>query len=427
MSLAPPDVASDVKSAGQRQHLGLALAVICAAQLMVVLDATIVNIALPTIQTKLGFSSANLQWVLNAYMLAFGGLLLLGGRAGDLLGRRRMFIVGVLLFAGASLVGGLATDPAMLLTARVVQGVGGAIASPTALALISTTFPEGKQRNSAMGVYAAMSGSGAAIGLLLGGLLTQYASWRWVFFVNVPIGLLTALLAMRVLPVGERIRGKLDLPGAITVTGGMTLLVYGLTRGPQNGWANAITVGCLIGAVVLLAAFIAIEARSPHALAPLRIFANRARSGSYIVAWCLGAAMMGLFFFLVLFVQDQLHYSAIKSGLAFLPVTVGIVVAAGVAAQLMPRVGPRALLGAGLLITAVSMFWLAQINEHTKYASGLLAPSVVMAIGMGLAFVPLMLTGVSGVKDTDQGLASALVNTGQQVGGARGRGILATG
>src|SRR6202453_4593451 len=310
----------------QPRRLGLALAVIAAAQLMVVLDSTIVNVALPHIQRALGFSDTNLEWVVNAYALAFGGLLLLGGRSGDLRGRRRVFIAGIVLFSVASLAGGFATDQAWLLTARVIQGIGGAFAAPTALALIAVTFPEGRPRNRAMGVYAAMSVGGAAVGLVAGGLLTTYASWRWVMFVNVPIGIVVAVLALRVLPESERRSGRFDLPGAVTVTAGVAALVYGLSNAAttQNGvshWGDTKVIISLVAAVVLLVAFVFIEVRSKHALLPMRVLRNRNRSRSYLVMLLLGTALVGMFFFLTLFVQDVWLYGALQAGMAFLPVT----------------------------------------------------------------------------------------------------------
>jgi EmrB/QacA subfamily drug resistance transporter len=303
-----------------QRHLGLALVVIATAQLMVVLDATIVNVALPNVQHALGFSGSGLEWVVNAYALTFGGLLLLGGRAGDILGRRRVFIAGIILFSLASLLGGFATTQAWLLAARALQGVGGAIIAPTALSLVTTTFPEGPPRNRAMGVYAAMSIAGGAVGLIAGGLLTTYLSWRWVLFVNVPIGIVVALLAPRAIGAeSPRNSGRFDLPGAITGTLGLASLVYGLSSAATspNGvshWGDTKVVASLIAAVVLLASFILIEARSKHALMPLRIFRNRDRSASYLIMLCVGTALFGMFFFLTIFVQTVWGYSALRTG-----------------------------------------------------------------------------------------------------------------
>ncbi|HUZ19134.1 MAG TPA: MFS transporter [Acidimicrobiales bacterium] len=408
------------------RHLGLALAIISTAQLMVVLDATIVNIALPSIRRELHFSPVSLEWVINGYALAFGGLLLLGGRAGDLFGRRRMFIVGVGLFTLASLLGGFATNESWLITTRVLQGVGGAIASPTALSLITSTFPEGPARNRAMGVYAAMSGAGSSIGLLLGGILTDVASWRWVLFVNVPIGLAVALIAPRVLGETESHPGHLDLPGAFSVTGGMTLLVYGLTHAATTSWSNGLTVTTLAVAVALLAAFVAIEARSPHAIMPLHIFANRNRSGSYVMMLVIGAALFSMFFFLTQFVQNVMGFSPLKAGVVFLPVSAAIAVVAGLTARMIARTGPRPPMTVGPLVAAGGLFWLSHVQADSTYVGGVLGPIIVIAVGIGVTFVPLTLTAVSGVRRDEAGLASALLNTGQQIGGSLGLAVLVT-
>jgi len=413
------------------RHLGLALVVIAAAQLMVVLDATIVNVALPHIQHALGFSDSGLEWVVNAYALTFGGLLLLGGRAGDILGRRRVFIAGIILFTVASLLGGFATSQAWLLGARALQGIGGAIVAPTALSLITTTFPEGPRRNRAMGVYAAMSIGGAAVGLLAGGLLTTYASWRWVFFVNVPIGIVVALMAPRFLVESERHSGRFDLPGAITGTGGLASLVYGLSSAATSAsgvshWGDTKVIATLTAAVVLLASFLVIESRSKHALLPLRIFRNRNRSAANLIMLCIGTAMFGLFFFLTIFVQTVWGYSALRSGVSYLPMVATIMAMAGVSAALVPRVGARPLLVAGTAIGASGMFWLSRINEHSTYAGGLLGPMILTAAGLGLLFMPATLVALSKVDEQDAGLASSLVNTGQQVGGSIGLAVLGT-
>jgi EmrB/QacA subfamily drug resistance transporter len=413
------------------RHLGLALVVIAAAQLMVVLDATIVNVALPHIQHALGFSGSGLEWVVNAYALTFGGFLLLGGRAGDILGRRRVFIAGIVLFALASLAGGFATSEAWLLIARAIQGVGAAVVAPTALSLVTTTFPEGPPRNRAMGVYAAMSIGGAAVGLLAGGVLTTYLSWRWVFFVNVPIAIVVALMAPRVLGESERSTGRFDLPGAITGTLGLAALVYGLSSAAAsaNGvshWGDTKVVGSLVAAVVLLGSFVFIESRSKHALLPLRIFRDRNRSGANLIMLCVGTAMFGMFFFLTIFVQTVWGYSAIKTGLAYLPMVATIMLMAGVSAQLVGRIGARPLLIAGSLFAAGGMFWLSRITEHSTYVGGLLGPVIVTAAGLGMLFMPLTLVALSKVSDRDAGVASSLVNTGQQVGGSIGLAILGT-
>ena len=367
--------AAATSTAGPR--LGPALAVIATAQLMVLLDATIVNVALPHIQHALGFSGSSLEWVVNAYALSFGGLLLLAGRAGDLLGRRRVFIAGLLLFSAASLVGGFATSQARLLTARAVQGAGAATIAAAALALIATTFPEGPPRNRAMGVYAAMSVVGGAVGLIAGGLLTTYASWRWVMFVNVPIGLAAALAAPRVLSESARQRGRFDLLGAITGTGGLAALVYGLSSAATtpNGvshWGDAKVVASLAASMVLLAAFTVIEARDENPLLPLRLLRDRDRTGANLIMVCVGTAIFGMFFFLTVFMQSVWGYSALKTGVAYLPLTAAIMVSSGAAAQLVSRIGARPLLLAGSPAVAGGMYWLSRLGEHSSYAGGVL-------------------------------------------------------
>src|SRR6266702_3800253 len=414
-----------------QRHLGLALVVIATAQLMVVLDATIVNVALPHVQKALGFSGTGLEWVVNAYALTFGGLLLLGGRAGDILGRRRMFIAGIVLFSLASLLGGFATTQAWLLAARAAQGVGAAVIAPTALSLITTTFPEGPPRNRAMGVYSAMSIGGAAVGLMAGGLLTTYFSWRWVLFVNVPIGAAVALIAPRALAGAPGRRGSFDLPGAITSTAGLAALVYGRTSAAtsQNGvshWGDTKVIISLTAAVVLLAALIVIESRSEYALMPLRIFRNRDRSAANLIMLFVGTAQFGMFFFLTIFVQTVWGYSALKTGIGYLPMLATIMVMAGVSAQLVPRIGARPLLIAGSVIASGGMFWLSRITEHSTYGGGLVGPMMVTAAGLGMLFMPITLVALSKVEDRDAGLASSLLNTGQQVGGAIGLAVLGT-
>ena len=423
--------AGGAAAGGGPRNLGLALVVIAAAQLMVVLDATIVNVALPHIQRALGFSGSGLEWVITAYAVTFGGLLLLGGRSGDLLGRRRIFIAGLLLFSAASLAGGFATSQAWLLTARAVQGVGGAMIAPTALALIMTTFPEGPPRNRAMGVYAAMSGGGAAVGLIAGGLLTSYLSWRWVLFVNVPIGILVALVAPYVLKESPRRSGRFDLPGAITGTGGVAALVYGLSSATASEtgvshWAEPKVVASLVAAVVLLVSFVLIESRSRHALLPLRLLANRNRSGAYLMMLCLATAMFGIFFFLTIFVQEVLGYSALRSGVAFLPFAVTIVLMSGIVSQLISRVGARPFMLTGGVLTTGGMYWFSHISEHSTYLNGLLGPMLVTSAGLGMLFVPLSLVALNRVRGEDSGVASSLLNTGQQVGGAIGLAALGT-
>jgi EmrB/QacA subfamily drug resistance transporter len=418
-------------AAAAPRRLGLALAVIATAELMVVLDLTIVTVALPHIQTALHFSGSNLEWVVNAYAVAFGGLLLLGGRSGDLLGRRRILIAGLLVFVLASLLGGLATDQAWLITARAVQGAGAAMAAPTSLSLIAVTFPEGPPRNRAMAVYSAMAILGTVVGLLAGGLLVTYASWRWVMFVNVPIGLAVAALAARVLPATGRRAGRFDLPGAVTATAGVAALVYGLSSAATtpdgvSHWGDAKVVVSLAAAIVLLAAFAVIETRSTDPLLPIRVLRSRDRSGAYLITLCTGTALLGMFFFLTLFIQDVWGYSPLKTGLAYLPI-VPVLLAATVAGQQgVTRIGARPLLIAGSVIAAGGMFWLSRLTEHSMFAGGILGPELVLGAGLGLLFVTVFLVGLTKVSDNDAGVASSLVNVGQQVGGAVGLAILGT-
>jgi len=420
-----------VTAGGGSRRPGLALVVIATAQLMVVLDATIVNVALPHVQQALGFSGTGLEWVVNAYAVTFGGLLLLGGRAGDILGRRRTFVFGLLLFSAASLFGGFATSQAWLLTARAVQGVGGAVIAPTALALITTNFPQGQARNRAFGVYSAMAGAGGATGMLLGGVLTTYASWRWVLFVNVPIGIVVAAAAPRVLTESPRRPGKVDVPGAVTGTGGVALLVYGLSKAAtgQDGvshWGDAQVLASLTASVVLLVSFVLIEMRSSRPLLPMRVLADRNRSGAYLIMLCVGTGLFGLFFFLTVFLQTVLGYSAIRTGLAYLPFPVGLVTASAVASQLVPRTGPRSLILTGTAMVAGGIFWLSRLTEHASFFSHLLGPQLVSSFGLGLVFVPLALVALHNVAEQDSGVASSLLNTAQQVGGAIGLALLGT-
>src|SRR6266568_4413091 len=395
---------------GGQRRLGPALVVIATAQLMVVLDATIVNVALPHIQQALGFSGSGLEWVVNAYALAFGGLLLLGGRAGDLLGRRKMFIAGLLLFSAASLAGGFANSEAFLLT---------------------TTFAEGPPRTRAFGVYAAMSIAGGAIGLIGGGLLTTYASWRWVLFVNVPIGAAVALAAPRVLAETPRRRGRFDLPGAITGTGGVAALVYGLVSAAASPdgvshWGDAKVLASLAAAAVLLAAFAVIETRSPQALLPVRLLRDRTRTGAYLSYAGVGIFIFGMFFFLTVFMQAVWGYSALKTGVSYLPFTAALLIAAGAVTQLVPRTGARPLLLAGSAAAAGGLFWLSRISEHDTYASGVLGPTMVIGAGAALLFVTLSLVALNRVPEADSGVASTLLNTGQQAGGSIGLALLGT-
>ncbi|MFE9254261.1 MFS transporter [Streptomyces sp. NPDC006879] len=404
----------------------MALFVIASCQLMIVLDITIVNIALPHIQSSLDFSTTSLSWVVSAYTLTFGGLLLLGGRFGDILGRRRVFIFGVLLFGLASLLGGLAQSSWQLLAARALQGVGGAIASPTALALITTNFREGPERNRAFGVFAAVSAGGGAIGLLAGGVLVEWLNWRWVFFVNVPIALLIAFATPRVIRESERHPGHFDLAGAFTSTLGMVSLVYGFIRASQDGWRDPLTICAFLAAVVLLSVFIFVERRSRQPITPLHMFADRNRAGTYGIMLFLAAAMFGMFFFLTLFVQNVLDFSPLEAGLAFLPVSAVIAVGAGFTSQLLPRYGPKPFMVTGALLAAAGLSWLTLTDVDSTYLGSILGPMLVFSLGMGMQFVSLTLMALSNVRTAESGAASGLLNATQQVGGSLGLSILVT-
>ena len=420
------DTKSAIQLKSPPRNLNLALVVIALAQLMVVLDVAIVNVALPSIQRELHFAATDLEWVVNAYAIAFGGLLLFGGRTGDLFGRRRMFIIGALMFTAGSMAGGLATSSTFLIAARAAQGVGAAILAPTALSLLAATFRQGAQRNRALGVYSAVSAGGGGIGLLMGGVITNYLSWRWIMFVNVPIGLLLAFAAPRVLIRGEGKPGRLDLPGALTVTAGVSLLVYGLARVATHDWSDNVTRAVLAIAVTLLVTFVALESRGRHPLMPLRIFANRNRSGAYGLSLAIGAALSGMLFLLTLFMQNVLGFSPLQAGFAFLPTALGVVVGAGLTSRVIGRVGPRVPMTTGALLAATGMFWLSAVTVHAKYFADLLGPLVVLAIGLGMAFVSTSVSAISGVQPNESGLASALLNVGRQLGGSLGIAIMGT-
>ena len=427
-TLTGADVAADRPDSHRHVHPGVALTVIASAQLMVVLDATIVNIALPHIKGALHFSPTGLSWVLNAYTLVFGGLLLLGGRAGDLFGRRRMFIVGVAIFALASLAGGFAWNEGWLLAMRALQGVGGAIASPTALALITTTFPEGPARNKAFGVYAAVSGAGAAIGLILGGVLTEWLSWRWVLFVNAPIGLAIAIATPMVIAESGRAKGRFALADALSSTIGMAALVYGFINAadPKHGWSDRTTIVSFLIAGVLLTTFVVIEARSASPLLPLRLFEDRTRNGAYLVMLITGASVFAMFYFLTQYVQTVIGFSPLKAGFAFLPVSATIVVVAQIASRLVGRLEPRLLISTGAVLAGLGLYVLSSLGVHSGYVTHVLPAILLIAAGMGSIFVPITLAAVSGVEREDSGIASAMLNVGQQVGGTIGLSALVT-
>jgi EmrB/QacA subfamily drug resistance transporter len=404
----------------------LALALLALAQFVVVLDAAIVNVALPSIGRDLDFSQDNLSWVVNGYTLFFGGFLLLGGRVADLIGRRRMFVGGLILFALASLAGGLATSSGMLIGARAVQGLGAALLSPAALALVTVIFSEGAERNKALGVWGAVAGSGGAAGVLLGGILTEYAGWEWVLFVNVPVGILAAIAAARLLPE-SRIEGtrRFDVAGAVSVTAGLSLLVYTVVDANNAGWTSGQTLGLGAVSLALIAAFIAVELRSKAPLVPFGIFRKRTITGTNIVGLLVAMSLFSMFFFISLYMQQVLGYSAIKSGLSYLPLAVGIIVSAGIASSLVTKYGFKPILTTGLLLTAVALVWFSQVDVGGGYLSDILFPSLVAAVGLGFAFVPMTIAAVSGVDGQEAGLASGLINTSQQVGGALGLAILA--
>jgi EmrB/QacA subfamily drug resistance transporter len=415
------------RGARRAAHPTLILLVIVGAQMMVVLDGTIVNIALPSMGRYFDKSQTDMTWALNAYTLAFGGLLLLGGRMGDILGRRRMFIIGLGLFTLGSFLAGIAASFPLLLAGRAVQGLGGAIASPTALSLITTEFEEGKARTRAIAVYAAVSGAGAAIGLLLGGVLTNYFSWRWVLFVNVPIGIGLMVGAFLYLHQSERLRGRFDFLGALLSVGGMVALVYGFIHVAHDGWGNTETYTVFAAAIILLVGFVLYEAfRAPEPMMPMRIFENRNRAGTYLVMLVVGAAMFGMFYFITFFVQLVRDYGPLKTGVSFLPVAFTIGIVSQVVARTLPKVGPKThmLIGTGLL--TLSLLWLSTVDSDTQYLTTLLPGMLLLAIAMGNLFVPLTVTAVSKVAHTDAGLASALLNVGQQVGGALGLSVMTT-
>ncbi|MGA9859513.1 MAG: MFS transporter, partial [Solirubrobacteraceae bacterium] len=409
-------------------HLTATLMLSCLAQFMVILDVSVVNVALPAIRGGLHFSEVDLQWVVNAYTVTFAGFLLLGGRAADLLGRRKVFVSGLVLFALASLAGGVATSQGVLIAARAVQGLGGAVIAPASLSILTTTFAEGAARNRAVGIWGAMGGAGGAAGVLLGGVLTDLLSWRWILFINVPIGLIAAFAAQRLL-LESRGTGRsrdFDLRGALTATIGLSLLVLGIVRTDQTGWGDPQTLALIAAGVVLLGAFLLIEGRFARApLMPLRIYASRTLSAANVVVLLVGAASFGMWFFVSLYLQQVLGYSPIKAGLAFLPMTLCIVAGSTLASRLVGRVGAKPLLIAGMVSLTLGLAWFANISTDGTYVGDMLFPSLLTAIGIGLAFVPATISAVAGVAPQEAGLASGLVNTARLFGGALGLAILA--
>jgi EmrB/QacA subfamily drug resistance transporter len=404
------------------------LAVVVIAQLMVVLDASIVTIALPSAQRALHISVTNRQWVITAYTLAFGGLLLLGGRIADYGGRKRMFTLGLVGFASASALGGLAVNQGMLFGARALQGAFAALMAPAALSILTITFQSDPgERAKAFGAYGAVSGAGGAIGVLAGGLLTEFASWRWCLLVNVPLALLAAMAAGRVVRE-SRAPGttRYDLPGAFLSTLGLVSLVYGFTKASSDGWASGPTLTFLSIAVVLLVTFVVVEARSSHPLLPLRVVAERNRGGSFLASFLLGAGLFAMFVFLSYYMQTVLHYSALKAGVAFLPFAAGVIVAAAASSSIVPRIGARIPMASGLLVGAIGLGWLTQIGVHTSFWLYVFGPQVLMSLGLGFAFPALSSTALTNVRPADSGVASAMVNTTQQVGGSLGTALLNT-
>jgi len=403
---------------------GLVLGIILAVQLMVVLDATIVNIALPDIARELKFSPTSLSWVITAYTLTFGGFLLLGARAGDLLGRKRVFMAGIGVFTVASLLGGLAPSGGVLLAARSLQGVGGALAAPSALAFLMIMFPEGRERLRALGYYTAVSIGGGAIGLILGGLLTQVASWRWVLFVNVPVGVAVLFLARRSLTETPSRNGYFDILGALTSTVGVTSLAYGFVRAASNGWGDMLTISAFALGVVLLGGFVILERRAAEPITPLRLFADRSRNASYVARLFLVAGMFGMFFFMTQFLQDVLGYGPLETGLAFLPFSLALFVMSQLSARrLIERFGPKPLMVVGFSFSALAMLLMTQLSASSTYLS-VLIPVLLFGIGNGLGFVPLTGASLAGVRQEDAGAASGLVNVMQQMGGALGLAVL---
>jgi EmrB/QacA subfamily drug resistance transporter len=427
MSSAQPHSSGPDLSSARGKNLALLL--LAMTQFVVVIDASIVNVALPSIGTALHFSRDDLTWVVNAYTLTFGGFLLLGGRLADLLGRRRMFMIGLIVFSLASLAGGLAQSEAWLIVARAVQGLGAAIVSPAALSIITTTFAEGAERNRALGIWGAVAGAGGAAGVLLGGILTSGLSWRWVLFVNVPIGLLAAMMAPRVLLEShgdDSIKG-FDIPGAVTVTAGLALLVYAVVDAVNVGWGSTGTLLRLAGAAALLVAFVLIELRTRHPLLPFSIFRLCTLRGSDIVGLLIGMSLFSMFYFISLYMQDVLGFSPIKAGLSYLPLAIGIIISAGAASQLVTRIGFKPVLTAGLLLIAAGLLWFSRVPATGgSFGADVFGPSLLAAFGLGFSFVSVTIGAVTGTKPHEAGLASGLINTSQQVGGALGLAILAT-
>jgi EmrB/QacA subfamily drug resistance transporter len=417
---------TDAEAAQRRKWLALAL--LATTQFVIVLDAAIVNVAIPSIGKDLKFFEEDLTWIPNAYALTFGGFLLLGGRMADLLGRRRLFMAGLVLFSVASLLGGLATSETQLIAARALQGLGAALLAPSALSMVTNMFAEGSERNKALGVWGAVSGSGGAAGVLLGGVLTEYAGWEWVLWVNVPIGVIAAVLAPRLLVESRRETDlrHFDALGAITVTAGLSLLVFALVDTINAGWGSTQTLTLLALSLGLIVAFVFIELRSRDPLMPFGIFRLRTLTGANIVGLLIGASLFAMFFFLSRYMQQVLGYSALKAGLSYLPLAIAIIIAAGIASQLVTKLGFKPILIAGLALIAIALLWFSQVPVEGDYVTHLVGPMVIAAVGLGFAFVPVTIAAVNGVSADESGLASGLINTSQQIGGALGLAILGT-
>jgi EmrB/QacA subfamily drug resistance transporter len=417
---------TDVKLTDRQKWLALAL--LASTQFVIVLDAAIVNVAIPSIGRDLDFSRENLAWIPNAYALTFGGFLLLGGRMADLLGRRRLFMVGLIVFVISSLLGGLSQSEEQLIAARAVQGLGAALLAPSALSMVTNMFSEGAERNKALGVWGAVSGSGGAAGVLLGGVLTEYAGWQWVLWVNVPIGLIAALLAPRLLVESRRESDTrhFDALGAVTITAGLSLLVYALVDTINAGWGSTETLVRLAIAFGLIGAFVVTEGRSIAPLVPFAIFRKRTLTGANVIGLLLGASLFSMFFFLSRYMQEVLQYDALKTGLSYLPLALVIIISAGGASVLVTKIGFKPVLVAGLVLVTIGLLWFTQLPVDGIYLSDIIAPMVIAAAGLGFAFVPVTIAAVSGISEDDSGLASGLINTSQQIGGALGLAVLAT-
>jgi EmrB/QacA subfamily drug resistance transporter len=416
------------EAAEYRERRWFALILLCFAQFIVVIDAAIVNVALPSIGEGLGFSQENLAWVVNAYVLTFGGFLLLGGRMADLLGRRRVFIAGLLLVAAASLAAGFSANEGQLIAARAAQGLGAAIISPSALSIITTTFSDGAERNKALGAWGAVAGLGGAAGVLFGGILTDGLGWEWVLWINVPVALVVAALTPPLVAESrsESETRHFDAAGAVSVTAGLSVLVYALVDATEAGWGSTQTLGLLALSAALLAVFVAIELRSQAPLVPFRIFRLRTLTGANVVGLLVGGSLFSMFFFITLYMQQVLGYSAIKAGLSYLPLALMIIVASGIASQLVTRIGFKPVLIAGMAFIAVALVWFSRVSVGGDFVTDILGPSLVAATGLGFAFVTTTIAAVSGIRDQESGLASGLINTSQQIGGALGLAVLAT-